>query len=237
MKQALAVLVVCCTVLGVATRVEADTTVTVDPGANWLGFMNVFELPENGGGFVFGSGWGTADLVATFSGSVLTLAPNTIGDPNEFWYQCVGGATPPNCGGPGAPGNKIMEANMYVEETGPLSGMTVTFRGEVLSNTLTQAHNAVAFIKDFAPDYSSNVTVTVPLTPGPFSVSLATINDPARHVQYGFATTGVNVWVTDVEPFGSVQVTAIPEPVAAVLMGLGAAGVAMTIGRRRRVGS
>ena len=28
--------------------------------------MNVFELPANGGGFVFGSAWGIADLVASF---------------------------------------------------------------------------------------------------------------------------------------------------------------------------
>jgi hypothetical protein len=114
-----------------------------------------------------------------------------------------------------------MEANMYVEETGPLSGMNVTFTGEVLSDTFTDAHSVVAFIKDFAPDYSSNVTVTVPLTPGPFSVSLATIADPLRHVQYGFATTGVNVWVTDVGPYGSMEVTAIPEPASVALAGLG----------------
>ena len=70
----------------VASSSTDAAIVTVDPSASWQGFMNVFELPSNGGGFVFGSGWGTADLTATFSGSVLTLGPNSIGDPSPFWY-------------------------------------------------------------------------------------------------------------------------------------------------------
>lgn len=204
----------------------ADTMVTVNPGAPWLGFMNVFELPSNGGGFVFGSGWGTADLTAVFSGPVLTLGPNTVNDPNPFWY------TPQ--GQPGATGNKIMDANMYIEPAGSLPGQTVTFSGTVLSNTLvgqTDANgngwSSVAFIKDFAPDYSSFNTVTVPLTPGPFSISLATVNDPARHVQYGFETIGPNVWHTDVGQYGNIRV--IPEPGSLLLLGF--AGLMVT--RRR----
>jgi hypothetical protein len=223
MKHTLRLAMAGCIMLA-AARADAQVTVTVDPGASWLGFMNVFELPENGGGFVFGSPWGTADLVATFSGPVLTLAPNSVNDPSPFWYQ--GG------GGPGAPGNKTMEANMYIEETGPLSGTTVTFTGNVLSNSFVE-HSAVAFIKDFAPDYSSNVTTTVPLTPGVFSLSLATIADPARHVQYGFATTGPNVWITDVGPFGTAQITAIPEPGCFALVALGL-GALVGYSRRRR---
>lgn len=184
---------------------SAAVTVTVEPGKPWLGFMNVFELPANGGGFVFGSGWGTADLRAEFSGATLTLSPNTIGDPNDFWY--IGG------GAPGSPGNKIMGANMYVEiNGGELLGQTLNFTGFVSANSFTAAHITKAFIKDFAPDYSSFVGIEAPITNGVFSLSLPTINDPARHVQYGFETTGVNVWSTDVAPFGSISITAIPEP-------------------------
>lgn len=191
--------------LGVGVTGNAQTMVTVDPGANWLGYMNVSELPANGGAFAFGSGWGTADLVATFNGPVLTLSPNTIGDANEYWY--IGG------GKPGAAGNKIMEANMYVELNGGLGGQTLTFAGTVLSNTFTSAHQTLAFIKDYAPNYSSFNVSTAPLdATGNFSLSLATIDDAARHVQYGFMTTGVNVWVTDVAPYGNLQVTAVPEP-------------------------
>lgn len=182
---------------------HADVTVTVKAAAPWQGYMNVFELPANGGGYVFGSGWGTVDLNAVFSGSSLILSPNTIGDPASFWY------TP--SGGPGAAGNKIMNANFYVQTAdGTFSGQTMTFEGFVTSNTLTAAHTSVAFIKDFAPDYSSVISTTVVLTAGqPFSISLPLVNDPARHVQYGFETTGVNVWATDVAPFGSVNIDVI----------------------------
>jgi hypothetical protein len=199
-------------------------TVTVDKGATWLGFMNVFELPSNGGAYVFGSPWGTSDLAAVFSGDMLTLSPNTIGDPDPFWYQ--GG------GGPGAPGNKTMDANMYVQQDGPLAGQTVTFEGNILSNSLVSPYTSVAFIKDFAPDFSSSFSVTVPLSPGPFSLSLATINDPNRHVQYGFETIGPNVWITDVGAYGSVQIGAVPEPAGLCLAGI--ATIGCMIFRRRR---
>jgi hypothetical protein len=208
--------------LSATLSVRADATLTVDPGASWLGFMNVFELPANGGGYVFGSPWGTADLRATFSGPVLTLAPNTINDPSPFWY--IGG------GMPGAPGNKIMDANFYQETTGVYAGQTVTFTGNVLANSLTSAHSAVAFIKDFAPDYSSSVSSTIALTPGVFTVSLLTMGDPTRHIQIGFEMVGVNVWPTDVAPFGQVDIIAIPEPTFSVFA---IAGLAAWMIRRR----
>jgi hypothetical protein len=214
--------VVACCIIGAAISSEADTTFTVDPAASWLGFMNVFELPSNGGAYVFGSSWGTADLQANFSGPILTLSPNTINDPSTFWYQ--GG------GAPGAPGNKVMDANFYQEITGTLAGQTVTFTGIVLDNSLTSAHTSVAFIKDFAPDYSSSVSTTIPLTPGTFSISLPAINDPNRHVQFGFETIGVDVWSTDVGPFGQVDVTSVPEPTSlALLFG----GMTCLLGARR----
>jgi hypothetical protein len=185
----------------------AATNVIVDSAANWAGYMNVFANPQGGGGYVFGSPWGTADLSAVFNSSGLVLSPNTIGDPSPEWYS--------PSGGPGAVGNRTMEANFYQEFTGPLAGQNVTFSGTVLANTLVAASNtnalgngwtAVAFIRDFAPDYSSFNSATVPLTPGAFSVSLSTSGDPARHVQYGFQVVGPNVWVTDVAPFGNIVI-------------------------------
>src|SRR5256885_3726515 len=149
----------------VAGQLNAQVTVGVNPGASWIGYMNVFETPQHGGGFVFGSGWGTADLSANFSGSLLTLSPNTVNDVSSFWY------TP--SGGPGAVGNKTMDANMYVESTGLYTGQTLNFTGIVLNNSLVGHVNqigngwtSVAFIKDFAPDYSSSVSVTAPLVNG-----------------------------------------------------------------------
>jgi hypothetical protein len=213
-----------------STQIATATTVSVDPSAPWIGFMNVFEIPQNGGGYVFGSSWGTGDLTAVFSPGVLTLGPNTIGDPSTFWY------TPG--GGPGAVGNKTMDASMYVEVTGGLSGQSVTFSGNVISNSLLSSVNqigngwtSVAFIKDFAPDYSSSVSTTVPLVPGAFSVTRSTIPDPARHVQYGFETIGPDVWVTDKGPYGEIDITAVPEPTSISLLGIGV-GLAFLARRR-----
>jgi hypothetical protein len=186
--------------VGVGTA-QAQTTVTVDPAAINLGYMNVFNLPApaGDGAFQFGSPWGAPDLTAVYMGSVLTLGPNTIGDPDPYWY--IGG------GAPGASGNKIMEANMYAQVDGALAGQTLTFSGEVLSNSLTGAHVVKAFIKDFAPDFSSFVEASFVLSAtGTFNVGLVTVNDPARHVQWGFQMTGVNVWSTDVAPFGTMVV-------------------------------
>jgi hypothetical protein len=206
----------------VATAAAA-VTVGVDPGAPWLGFMNVSELPSNGGAYVFGQSWGVADLTATFSGGILTLGPNSVNDPSPFWY------TP--SGGPGAMGNKNMDANMYVQvDDGSLSGQSVTFTGNVLSNTLISPYTSVAFIKDFAPDFSSSVSTTVPLSPGVFSVTLSTIPVPGRHVQYGFETIGPDVWVTDRDPIGTVQV--VPEPASLTLICLGLFGAGIALRRR-----
>jgi hypothetical protein len=206
-------------------------TVGVDPGAAWVGYMNVFEIPSNGGAYVFGQAWGVADLTATWSAGVLTLGPNTINDPNSFWY------TP--SGGPGATGNKIMDANMYVETTGLYSGVTLTFTGIVLDDSLGSdvdgngnGWTSVAFIKDFAPDYSSFVSVTAPLVNGVFSISLNTVNDATRHVQWGFETIGPDVWITDVGNYGTFQVTAVPEPSTLALLGLGLLGT--MVWRRRQ---
>ena len=190
----LGVLVAC----AVSATAHAAVVVTVNPADAYVGYMNVFEIPANGGGYVFGSGWGTPDLTATFSGSDLTLGPNHINDPNSFWY------TP--AGGPGCTGNKTMEANMYVEPAG-LAGQSLTFEGNVVANSLTSAHVARAFIRDFAPDFSSSVDYFVVLPPsGGFTVSASLINDPARHVQYGFQVKGPDVWVTDLAPYGFVTV-------------------------------
>jgi hypothetical protein len=208
-------LIACASLAGTAAAVD----VTVDPARIVNAFMNVSNLPppDGDGAYQFGAPWGFADLTAAFAGNDLTLGPNSINDPNEYWYRCVGGAVPPNCGGPGAPGNKIMEANSYAEvNDGSLAGQNVTFSGIVLSSTLTSAHVAYAFIRDFAPDYSSFVGNVIPLpASGLFSLSLATVNDPARHVQYGFQLVGVNVWATDVGPYGSVTIGPDPATSAA----------------------
>ena len=211
-------------IAGLALAATAQgANVGVDPSSGpWLGYMNVFDL---GGGYQFGSPWGVGDLNASFNDGAnkLTLSPNTIGDPNPYWY--IGG------GGPGAPGNKIMEANLYQETTGVYVGTSLTFSGTVLSHSFTSAHRVYAFIKDFAADYSSSVTSFIEITSaGGFSVSLNTVNDGSRHVQWGFQTVGVNVWTTDTGPFGNVVIQTIPAPTSLAVLGLGG----LVASRRRR---
>ncbi|TSA13535.1 MAG: hypothetical protein D4R79_05310 [Comamonadaceae bacterium] len=201
----------------VTVTVSSTATVYVDPSKAWLGFINVSETPLNGSGYVFGSSWAIPDLRASWSGSTLTLSPNTIGDPAAFWYVTTN--TP-------SVGNKIIEANMYVEPAGSLPGVTVTFTGTCISDTLTSLANTnpdgngwtcIAVIKDFAPNYSSSVVATVPVTNGMrFSVSLATINDPARHVQYGFQTVGPCVWAADTALPGYGNVVIAPGPAVVI---------------------
>ena len=209
---------------GVATAVEK---VTIDGTAMTLGYMNVFNLPSAGGAFQFGSSWGIGDLCAVYSGggTTVTCSPNTIGDPASYWYI--------PSGGPGCTGNKIMEANLYAEQTNGLyAGVTVNFAGVVENFTLSNSHSLVAFIKDFAPDYSSFVEQSVGITAtGSFSISLATINDSTRHVQWGLQMKGPDVWITDVAPFGSAVIKAVPEPATMMLAGMGV--LALLAARRK----
>ena len=58
---------------------------------------------------------------------------------------------------------------------------------------------------------------------GAFSIDQAIINDPARHVQWGFQVKGPNVWATDVAPYGSVNV--IPEPATMGLLAIFGGGL------------
>ena len=198
------------------TASHAQTTVRVDPGATWVGYMNVFELNDTT--FAFGQPWtATADLNASFSGPTLTLTPNTsisrdVALSDTFWWTG------------GGQGNKSMHANFYVQNDA-LAGQTVTFTGSVTANTLVSPYTSSVFIRDFAPDFSSFNTITAPVVNGTFTIALATINDPARHVQYGFETVGPNARLDQVSTLGSVTVQAVPEPSAMALIGLGVVGV------------
>ena len=221
----------------VSTAAHADVTVGIDARDVNIGFMNVFNLDRSGplpaaSDYQFGSGWGFNDLNANYDNGAgtLTFTPNSVGDPDPYWY--IGG------GGPGALGNKWMDANGFAQVSGEggavgaLSGMNVTFEGNVLSNTFTANHTATAFIRDFAPDFSSFNETSVALTTGAFSITLATDGGVDRHVQYGINIQGENVWATDLAPFGSVVLgAAIPEPSSLAVLGVAALGF---VTRRRR---
>lgn len=193
--------------LGAITTASA-VNVIVDSSKTWIGFMNVSDLPSNGGGYQFGSSWATADLDATFSGTGLTLTPNDNIDRNNpidaYWWQS------PNDGSLTAVGNKTMDASMYVEDDS-LAGQSVTFSGNCVSNTLVSPYTVTVFIKDFAADFSSSTSTTASLSTGtPFSITLATT--AGHHIQYGFETVGPNARTAALASLGKV-IIAVPTSV------------------------
>ena len=208
---------------------------TINSAEMVSGYMNVFELPSNGGAYVFGSGWGIGDLKADFpNATTVVFSPNTIGDPASFWYTPSGQI--------GALGNKIMEANLYAQDD-TLAGQTIQFDGTVSSFSLATnsagiPYNFTAFIRDFAPDYSSVNQVVYNLnSTGNFQLTLATINDSARHVQWGLQMSGPDIWAEDASQLaaaGSATVEAIPEPSTYALLAVSAAGIGAHFIRRRR---
>ena len=200
----------------VNVTVSTEISVTVDPTKPWQGYMNVYESPANGGGWLWGSGWTTTDLRAAFCGSKLTLSPNTIGDPDPYWYVTTNSPSV---------GNKLMDASFYVEPAGSLPGQLVTFSGTVQADSLLSAVNpagdgwtVVAFIKDFTPDYSGHIEATAPMVNGAFNIQLQTSYNPANHVQYGFTVHGPCVWPTDpaLPGYGNIQIatSSAVQPVA-----------------------
>lgn len=178
---------------------HSQVTVTVDPTQTWIGYMNWSPVAGDAPGYG-GSGsspWGTADLDASFSGTTATLTPNTsisrdVPLSDNYWWNADGS------------GANDMDANFYVEDSTTLPGQVVTFNGTVLANTLVSPYTSVAFIKDFASDYSTYTSATAPLTPGAFSINLATT--PGTHVQYGFETVGPNAPLAMVAALGSAQI-------------------------------
>lgn len=191
LRRALLGAVVACTMVAGAAQA---VTYNVDNVNLQYGFMNVFDLGNN---YQFGSGWGIADLNASFSAGSWTFTPNTIGDPNPYWY------TP--SGGPGATGNKLMDANLYAQFDGTLAGQTLTFIGNVSENSLVAGYDCYVYIRDFAPDFSSFVETRIPMpAAGNFSVTQNLINDAGRHAQFGVGMKGPCVWVTDIASKGKV---------------------------------
>lgn len=206
-----------------------------DSTGGWNGFMNVFDASTTmpcDGAYQFGSGWGLPDLNSDFddANSKLTLSPNTIGDPDPYWY--VGG------GMPGAQGNKCMEANLFgnfpngsPELTALQADGTLVFNGNVLMNTFTAAHMAEIFIKEFTPDYATLNETAIALSPGAFSLTHA-LTGLGGEVQYGFRVKGENVWAGDEGPFGNAMIATVPEPTGLALIGI--AGMGLFCLRRKR---
>ena len=210
MKKVMLILVVLCLV-GVT---QADLTATVDPAATWYGYMNVFETPANGGGYLWGSAWGTGDLRATFGTDLLLQAnTNAWNAEDAYWVDPVSGL-----------GNKVMEAAFYQEFGTGYDGQSITFDYEVLANNLAAAGYATqGFIKTLNPAAGwSVVDIDIAdLTVGAQSLNLTVSANPDLVLQVGFVVTGLNVDPASAEALLGVNIATIPEPATLALLGLG----------------
>lgn len=214
-KRTLCWLAAALVLTGVAASQAANVGVT--PGSPWGGWMNVYDLVGGNtqGSYLWGSGWGTADLPAVISGGTLTLGPNTsTWNPSDPYW--VNGGQP----------NKWLEANFYVDAGTSMGGTTVTFSGNTIANTLAAPYSSLAFIKEFTSGYNWIGMTTQPLVGGtPFSI---TRDIGAGNIaQYGFMTLGPNADPATVGTWGQVVIAVVPEPAAGALLLLGLAGLAL----------
>lgn len=185
---------------GFTMGVVAQNSVSVDAGAAWLGYANIFDPAT--GDFVFGEPWGVPDIktVVDAGAGTLTLQPNfntyAANPTDPFWVDQTTGL-----------GAKIFEGNSYIEDNS-LAGEELTFSGNVNSNTLDGAYDALAFIKVFNANYSVLKIATAPLTGANFEVVFTDVN-PAEDavVQYGFQIIGLNANPDDEATLGSVVVS------------------------------
>jgi hypothetical protein len=204
-----------CAVLGAAINLKAQT-VTVSPTALTLGYMNWSPVASDAGGYG-GSGssaWGLSDLQTSFSGSTLTIQPNTntYAPGNPYWVNADGS------------GANYMDANIYNESSGTYVGTTLTFTYNVLSDSLTSPYISYAFIKDFVANYSSFTSTEVPLALGVQSISLLTSANATDNIQYGFETYGPDTQPGSTAAYLSAVIAPVPEPTSLALIGLGILG-------------
>lgn len=195
-------------------QVSVPNIVNFDASSNWTAYMNVFETPANGGGYLFGSSWAVQDAKSTLDVNIgtagsLTLQPNYntyMGSPSDpYWVNQATGL-----------GNKEMEASTFVEPGSTYLGADFTFTGNVISYTLDSTqYTAKVFVKalDPANGYSDalNGTKVIDIPPsGNFSISVDSASLTAGLIlQYGFSIRGTNANPADEVALGSIVIGAM----------------------------
>lgn len=197
-KKLLMMNLVLCALFGGAARSQAQssTSLILDPNQDWIGYVNVFTLPQNGYAYQFGSAWAPSALTvyydtpaAPYNTLTIIANTNTYAPGNAYWVN------------PDGSGNEIVDASYYVQNDS-LEGQTLTFSGVCLTNTITPigTNTTTIFIKEFDNNYNVINSAVVTPTNGPFSLTLAT--GSGVHIQYGFETVGADANPTNVYNLG-----------------------------------
>ncbi len=182
---------------------NAQTIVTAQSNANWLGWMDIYD--NTGTTHLTGSTWPVADLQTDLNPGFyqMTLYPNynTYDANDPYWSN-------------GTIGNKIMEANTYIEDPN-LVGQNVTFTFDVKAQVLGPGYTAEAFIKVINPSNNNAVVLYNTLTIidgalGIHSVSANVPNTPGLITQYGFMIRGLNANIADWIAHGWVWIDQAP---------------------------
>lgn len=192
-----------------SSHLFAQNDVESSAADNWIAYMNVFDLPQDGGAYQFGSPWALPDVKSTanLSTNTLTLQPNFnlyATDPTDpYWVNQTT-----------MEGNKRMEGVTFVEPGASYNGVDLTFHGRVLSHTLDTAYQAQFFIKalDSLNGYSDALggakVFDLP-TSGNFTVSVTGAEIPSGLiVQYGYLINGRNASPLNEAALGSVVIGA-----------------------------
>lgn len=185
----------------------AQNVVDCNAGDAWVGYMNVFQLPADGGGYEFGSAWELSALKTELNETenTITLHPNfnLYGDnpTDPYWVNADSGE-----------GNKDLEASTYVEPGVTFNEVDLTFEGSIVENTLAEGYTAYFFIKALDPgagyaDALGGTKVMELPGSGTFSVSATGAElAPGLIVQYGFIVRGINANPADEAALGSVVI-------------------------------
>nr|WP_322623881.1 T9SS type A sorting domain-containing protein [uncultured Flavobacterium sp.] len=177
----------------------AQTNITVEANANWVGGMLCYEnTPEQP--YMWYNDWGLADVKTekNTTNNTLTLYPNynTYDATNAYWSN-------------GAMGNKILEGiTMVIDDA--LATQQFTFTANFTSFTLAQGYTATMFIKTFDANWGALNETTIPVTGTgiksiPYNAAQYT---GGAHVQYGFTVKGLNANPINITEYGNIVVTA-----------------------------
>ena len=217
-------------------------SIDASSSGNWSAYMNWFELnaDKTAGGYVGGGGWGNDALPASWSGSTLTLAPNTNtyadninGDAGAkaYWSNSSDGGTTM-----GPDGGKYMQAIYKLESGTDYAGQSLNISGTIDSNTLDSRYSVYVFGKTLVNNVWSEAQYErVSISSGTFSFDFDVL--AGDHVaQLGFMLEGSNANPSD--DWGNIQISgitasAVPEPSTYALIAGFAAFMFVAIRRRK----